>query len=58
MAANRIAILNVAGPRESSRPGIYARAYGVLRRIFEDDDGSQMVVVKAPPRGGSDSAVA
>lgn len=58
IAANRIAVLNVAGPRESSRPGIYGRAYQVLRRVFEDDEGSHMFIVKEPPRGGPDSAVA
>ena len=58
IGATRIAVLNVAGPRESSRPGIYGRAYQVLRRVFEDDDGSEMLILKEPPRGGSDSAVA
>jgi len=58
ISANRITILNVAGPRESSRRGIYQRAYRVLRRVFEDEDGSAMVILKEPPRGGSDSAVA
>ena len=58
IAANRIAVLNVAGPRESSRPGIYNRGYRMLRRVFEDDGGSAMLILKDPPRGGSDSAVA
>ena len=58
IAANRIALLNVAGPRESSRPGIYGRAHHVLRRVFEDGDGSRMYILKEPPLGGSDSAAA
>ena len=57
IAASRIAVLNVAGPRESSRPGIYGRTYQVLRRVFEDGDGSQMFILKGPPGGGSDAAV-
>jgi putative molybdenum carrier protein len=31
---SRVGILNVAGPRESSAPGIYARAADLLRRLF------------------------
>ena len=58
IAANRITILNVAGPRESSRPGIYQRAYRMLRRVFENGDGSEMFILKEPPRGGSDAALA
>ena len=30
-----ITVLNVAGPRESEEPGIYARAVGLLRSIFD-----------------------
>ena len=30
----RPSILNVAGPRESKVPGIYDRAYRLLRRLF------------------------
>lgn len=29
------AVLNVGGPRESTEPGIYNRAYAFLRRLFE-----------------------
>lgn len=32
--ANSIATLNVAGPRESTRPGIYARARAVLEQVL------------------------
>jgi hypothetical protein len=32
---NRIATLNVAGPSESNAPGLGARAYDVLRPIFD-----------------------
>lgn len=31
----RVAVLNVAGPRESTTPGIYAAARDVLRCVFE-----------------------
>lgn len=31
---NRIHVLNVAGPRESTSPGIYDRAYNFLVRLF------------------------
>lgn len=33
--AHGIGVLNVAGPRESKCPGIYDRAAGFLRRVFE-----------------------
>lgn len=32
--ANGVRVLNVAGPRESSSPGIYGRAVEVLRRLL------------------------
>jgi hypothetical protein len=31
----QIAILNVAGPRESGRPGIYHQAFAYLSRVFQ-----------------------
>ena len=31
---NNIEVLNVAGPRESSCPGIQKKAYNLLRKIF------------------------
>jgi hypothetical protein len=31
---NRVLVLNVAGPRESSQPGIYAEAANFLRRLL------------------------
>ncbi len=34
IAANRIRVLNVAGPRESQSPGIYQQAYTVLATVF------------------------
>jgi len=33
---NNISFLNVAGPRESQRPGIYARARALLELLFSD----------------------
>ncbi len=39
IAAHGIHILNVAGPRESQRPGIYAKARGYLERVFTSGDG-------------------
>jgi hypothetical protein len=33
MAKHRIGTLNVAGPRESKRPGVYGRAADFLRRV-------------------------
>jgi hypothetical protein len=38
LAANRIGVLNVAGPRESSSPGIYAEAKAFLRAVFSPLD--------------------
>jgi hypothetical protein len=34
LRSNRIHILNVAGPRESSRKGIYAEAVHLLKKVF------------------------
>lgn len=34
METNNIATLNIAGPRESSNPGIYSKALGFLRKVF------------------------
>ena len=35
LARHRVRVLNVAGPRESKRPGIYREARRVLRRLLE-----------------------
>ena len=35
--ANRFGSLNIAGPRESKRPGIYAATYELLERSLEPD---------------------
>ena len=32
---NGIAVLNVAGPRENSQPGIYAEARELLKQVFD-----------------------
>ena len=34
-AANHITVLNVAGPRESKRPGVYAAAYRCLAALIQ-----------------------
>lgn len=34
LSADRVAVLNVAGPRESTVPGIYAQAAAFLRRVL------------------------
>ena len=34
LAAHRIEVLDVAGPRESERPGIYSRALAFLESLF------------------------
>jgi len=34
MRHHHIAVLNVAGPRESQAPGIYARSFALLERVF------------------------
>ena len=34
---NKIHVLNIAGSRESSSPGIYRKAYGFLREVFEKE---------------------
>ena len=36
MQSNRIRVLNVAGPRESSCPGIYEQAYSFLEQLLDD----------------------
>jgi len=35
--AHAVRVVNVAGPRESTHPGIHDRAAGFLQRIFADD---------------------
>ncbi|GFO68188.1 hypothetical protein GMLC_17670 [Geomonas limicola] len=32
---NRLSTLNIAGPRESKCPGIYGKAFALLRRLFD-----------------------
>jgi hypothetical protein len=34
--SNRVAVLNVAGPRESNQPGVYAFALEMLRQYWEN----------------------
>jgi len=34
--ANKIATLNIAGPRESTSPGVYSRAMSFLRNVFSN----------------------
>jgi hypothetical protein len=34
LAENNVEILNIAGPRESSRPGIYKKSYKLLEELF------------------------
>jgi len=36
---NAISVLNVAGPRESQRPGIYERTRALLELVFLDNQG-------------------
>lgn len=36
LAANKVQVLNVAGPRESEAPGIYARARAFLDALFAE----------------------
>lgn len=38
LAAHRVEVLNVAGPRESRQPGIYAQARAFLLRLLADDE--------------------
>ncbi len=35
LAAHHIQVLNVAGPRESKRPGVYAAAYRCLAALIQ-----------------------
>ena len=35
LAANNIRVLNIAGPRESTSPGIYSSAHGFLTELFK-----------------------
>ena len=37
MAAHHIHVLNVAGPRESKRPGVYAAAVRCLEALLRGD---------------------
>jgi len=37
---NKIATLNIAGPRESTCPGVYKRAMSFLREVFENTQRS------------------
>lgn len=39
LSEHRPETLNVAGPRESSRPGIYERSFRMLLRLFEPSPG-------------------
>lgn len=41
LAVNKIHVLNVAGPRESKYPGIYARAKMELDRILDESMGQK-----------------
>ena len=41
LRAQRIAILNVAGPRESKRPGIYQQAFAFLEKVSRGDTAIQ-----------------
>ncbi|HJT76612.1 MAG TPA: putative molybdenum carrier protein, partial [Gemmataceae bacterium] len=36
--AHRVAVLNVAGPREASAPGVYERAAAFLRAVLSGGD--------------------
>lgn len=36
LRAEGVRVLNVAGPRESTAPGIYAEAYGFMRRLLAE----------------------
>jgi putative molybdenum carrier protein len=38
LRSHRIGVLNVAGPREGERPGIYTRAAGFLRQVLGASD--------------------
>lgn len=44
LEGHRFKVLNVAGPRESSRPGIHGRAYSVLVRVFGEDPGAGFIL--------------
>ena len=45
-AQNRVRVLNVAGPRESKRPGIYRAAKALLMRLL----GELVILKSAEPR--------
>jgi len=40
LGANAFLTLNVAGPRERSRPGVYVRTYALLQRLDRDPAGA------------------
>lgn len=44
--AGRVAILNVAGPRESGRPGIHQRAYSCLMHALTRDERSAGLILR------------
>jgi hypothetical protein len=40
--ANNIRVLNIAGPRESKYPGVYAKAFEFLRKVFLTDSTAKV----------------
>ena len=51
-------VLNVAGPRESRCPGIYARAFGFLARLYRGFDVTNRPKVAERPRVANPQPVA
>ena len=54
LAEHRIRVLNIAGPRESKRPGIYHRAAQFLRQLF--GAGRKCQTLKVPGTSGAATA--
>jgi hypothetical protein len=53
LEGRKLLILNVAGPRESGRPGIHARAHRLLMEVFTRDERQRRYTIsdsQAPPQ--------
>jgi hypothetical protein len=37
MRSEKIAVLNIAGPRESTQPGVYQQAFTTLHRLLSQN---------------------
>ena len=52
----RPAILNIAGPRESSHPGIYRQAFSMLEKVFFFSAGNERTADQRPVSSSSSNS--